>query len=240
MQINPDKCIGCENCLDYCPLGAIKMRGSVAWIDPDPCVECGTCYRSANCPAEAIERPELAWPRSIRQWFSDNSTRIPHLRSLGSGRGVDEVKNNDRTGYYKRGDVGFVVEVGRPGTSASFRDIEKLLRAMAAAGFMVTERSPLIPFLADRERGILKKEILGERVMTCSVEFKTKIEKIPEVIAVLRRLEPEVDTVFTVGVLSRVEPDGAIPTVPILKSLGIEPRPNAKINVGLGRPLVTD
>jgi hypothetical protein len=47
----------------------------------------------------------------------------------------------------------------------------------------------------------------------------------------------EIDTVFSVSMITKVEPDGRIPNVEIVKSLGYERLPNPKINVGLGRPL---
>jgi len=53
-------------------------------------------------------------------------------------------------------------------------------------------------------------------------------------------LEQEVDTVFTVAVMCRVNEDKSVPVLPILQQMGLSPRPNAKINVGLGRPLAND
>jgi len=44
-------CIGCEKCLDTCPLGAITMR-VYAVIDQDNCAGCGSCKDA--CPVEAI------------------------------------------------------------------------------------------------------------------------------------------------------------------------------------------
>ncbi len=237
MLIDSNLCLGCWECIDYCPVGAIGANADVAFIDLDICVECGTCLRSAPCPSSAFTRPELEWPRSLRQWFSDPATSIPRIRSLGAGRGVDEVKNNDRTGYYHDDLVGFIVELGRPGVSTSFCDIEKLLAALAGVGFHPVERSPMIPFLIDRQSGRLKEEILGERVLSCSLEFKMRMVRVPQFIEVLRRTEGKLSTVFTVGLLSVVHPDLSVPTLRVLANLGISARLNAKINVGLGRPL---
>jgi hypothetical protein len=38
-----------------------------------------------------------------------------------------------------------------------------------------------------------------------------------------------------VGVISRVNEDGTIPVIPILEKEGFKVRPNAKINLGLGK-----
>src|SRR6056297_1770187 len=43
--------IGCRNCLDVCPKGAIRSSGDIVEIDPGICGGCGNC--SAVCPTGA-------------------------------------------------------------------------------------------------------------------------------------------------------------------------------------------
>jgi NAD-dependent dihydropyrimidine dehydrogenase PreA subunit len=237
MLIDKDLCISCWNCIDYCPVAAIEQIEDIACVNLDICVECGTCFRWAECPTDAIIRPELQWPRSIRQWFSDPTTTIPGLQTLGAGRGVPEVKNNDRTGYYKGEEVGFIIELGRPGVSTSFKDIQKLLTIMSEADFCLTKRSPLTPFIVNAEKAELQEEILNERVLSCSLEYKTALQNIPDFINAIKKAEKKVDTVFTIGLLSIINSDFTIPTVNALDKLGVRYQPNAKINIGLGHPL---
>lgn len=54
IDVDPDKCNSCSNCVKFCPTEAIKVpEGEIAFIDKDACVGCGAC---ANvCPEEAIE-----------------------------------------------------------------------------------------------------------------------------------------------------------------------------------------
>ena len=60
MRVDGDKCIGCLDCVDYCPVEAIKEVPSegVVFIDDEDCVECGCCQY--ECPAKI---PLVHWIR---------------------------------------------------------------------------------------------------------------------------------------------------------------------------------
>jgi Fe-S-cluster-containing hydrogenase component 2 len=64
--IDEDKCIGCESCLNWCPMGAIRMGEEKAAIDQAECVECNVCRRVEICPVDAFVQKPLEWPRSVR------------------------------------------------------------------------------------------------------------------------------------------------------------------------------
>lgn len=51
--VDSDLCVGCETCVDECPVDAITMEDGIAVIDKDLCTDCGTCVDV--CPAEAIQ-----------------------------------------------------------------------------------------------------------------------------------------------------------------------------------------
>jgi len=241
MKVDQVTCSGCGECLSYCPVRAIHTVDGVAAVDLDRCVECGVCTRVFQCPTGSmiqLSPEELGYPRSIRRYLSDPISVSPV--TMGAGRGTEECKTNDRTGRVKRGQVGFGIELGRPGVSASFVDVEKLTMKIAALGIGFEERNPIRPLLKNPATGELKDEVKGERVLSLVVEFVTELSRTAQVIEALRSLEHELSTVFTVAVMCRVNDDKTVPVVTLLQELGIRPRPNAKINVGLGRPLVND
>jgi ferredoxin len=51
--VDPEKCEGCETCVEECPVEAISINDDgVAEVDADECVECETCIDV--CPNDAI------------------------------------------------------------------------------------------------------------------------------------------------------------------------------------------
>src|SRR5512133_1855193 len=236
MRVDEVTCTGCEECLPYCPVGVISMVDGVAVADQDGCVECGVCTRVYSCPSGSmvqLSAPELGYPRGLRRYFSDPLAVSPVTNA--AGRGTEECKTNDRTNRVKVGQVGFGVEMGRPGISTSFLDVEKITKKAASIGVEFEKFNPIFPLIKDPETGELKEEIKGERVLSLVIEFVTDLARTPEVMRALREVESEVDTVFTVAVMCRVAEDKTVPVLPYLQQMGLEPRPNAKINIGLGR-----
>ena len=51
--IDKDTCTGCENCVEICPVDAIKMVDDKAEVSDDDCIDCGQCVD--ECPVDAIE-----------------------------------------------------------------------------------------------------------------------------------------------------------------------------------------
>lgn len=234
MKIDPKTCIACELCVPYCPMNAISV-GEVAVIDQDECVECGVCYRAGVCPADCFIEEIHPWPRSVRATFSNplsehKETRVP-------GRGTEEMKTNDVTGVYKKGLVGITAEMGRPIMGTKFRDVEKVAQALARTGVKFAAQNPVTYLMVDQVTGKLNPEVLNEKVLSAMIECLVSQEKIPVVIKKLKEVAGQIDTVFSLDIITRLQPDGLVSWEKMLSEMGITVSINGKNNLGLGRPL---
>ena len=130
-EVNTDECVECSNCYRTLhkeglnPAVLRSVRRLLGWFH--------LSYESPIdvCPTGALSPPDLSWPRFVRRAFSDPqaprtsaqfdsnpNAPIPAF----NGRGTGEIKGNDVSGRLPRGDVGFVIELGRPGLGARLRD----------------------------------------------------------------------------------------------------------------------
>jgi len=235
MQIDQEKCVGCGSCVSFCPQDAITLAASGAQIELDDCVECGVCSRVGVCPTDAIFQQPLEWPRSVRAIYSDPLN--VHKETGLAGRGTEETKTNDVTGRFKRGMTGVALELGRPGIGSRLSELEKLSKALAKYG---VEFEPLNPLtnLIDPKTGELPAEIRNEKVLSAIIEFAVKDEQLLEALDLIADTAKSVDTVFSVVLGTRANVDGTWETAKLLKGTRYAYRPNAKINVGLGKPYI--
>ena len=235
MKIDPELCIACEACLPYCPMAAISMKDDVAAIDEDECVDCAVCLKSGCCPVDAFVFEPAPWPRSVRSTFSD--PRTEHKETKIAGRGTEEMKTNDVTGRFQRGWVGMGCEFGRPGIGTRFRDVDKVAQVLAKHGVEFEAKNPVTFLMEDPKTGKIRKDVLNEKVLSAIIECLYPIEKFEEIMNALKEVAKEVDTVFSVEVINRADPDGSYPLRKLLDKMGVPYYINGKQNVGLGRPV---
>jgi ferredoxin len=265
VEIDKKKCVGCGNCHAICTMGAICLdEDGKSVVNQEECVECFTCYRVLRsegyppwfvrvirmilsafrlqylsevdvCPTGALTPPELAYPRNLRASFSDPTTVHPGT-GIG-GRGTEEIKSNDVTGRLRKGEAGLVIELGRPGVGAYFRDIEKVAMCLAKLKPQFESNNPVTQLMVDTASGKMKDEVLNEKVMSAILELKISQERIPEFLDAMKEIQKDVDTVISMGIASRCLPDGTIPHEEWVKRAGYTLSPNGKTNLGLGRPL---
>lgn len=233
MLVNQETCAGCGECVPYCPVGAISLAAEVARIDRDECVECSLCLRIKNCTTGSIVREDLAWPRIVRNAMSD-VLAVHKITGLG-GRGTEEMKTNEVTGRYRKGFVGIAVEFGRPSLGARFYDIQKVAQAAVKFGADFEKDNPISALMADQKKAVFPGELLPEKILTGILEFIIEEKHLIPFLKLLEDISREIETVFSLGVMARCEPDGSLPVLDTLKGLGLELYPNGKTNVGLGK-----
>jgi NAD-dependent dihydropyrimidine dehydrogenase PreA subunit len=238
MIIYKTVCVGCGRCQPFCPLGAIHFEDMKSVVDQEACYECGNCLRVEICPVDAIvESPHVyEMPRALRKYFSDpNAT---HAATGIQGRGTEESKTNDVTLRCGPGEVGIAVEVGRPTLGMGLEDIQTITRALARNGITeIEENNPIHSMIQDPSTGDLKPELLQERVLSAIIEIQTQQDRLRHVLKTLKGVARKVDSVFTLDVYMLLEPGLTIPeeVLAAIEAEGFEWRPNAKINLGLGR-----
>jgi NAD-dependent dihydropyrimidine dehydrogenase PreA subunit len=236
MLINEDECSGCKLCFEHCPVGAIAMVEKKTKIDQDTCTECGNCKRANVCPEDAFEEIVHEWPRSIRAMFSNPYYEFEETRV--TGRGTEEMKTNDVTGRFGPNDIGFSVDVGRPGVGTRLCELEKISKAVAKVGVIFEADNPVTSILIKNVKtGELAPEIRNENILSAVVEFMVTPDKVVEVVNTLKQVAQRINTVFSLGVIGRVNEDGSVPVQSLLESENIYVRPNGKTNLGLGKPL---
>ena len=238
MRIDSEKCIGCQECVDFCPMSCMSEQDGVVVIDQEECVECGVCLRAGVCPTEAIYMPEesLQYPRAIRAQFSDPG--VWHPSTNQGGRGTEEMKTNDVTGRFRRGEYGMALEFGRPGIGARMTDLEKVLQVLVTMDVELEANNAVFAFLEEPLTGAVKPEFRNEKVLSAILEFKIREDQLEKVVRQLQPVLAEVDTVVSWGLATRFAKDGTLPVRSRLEVLGVPARPNAKINMGMGRPLI--
>lgn len=236
MRIDQERCVGCGTCLKYCALGAISLQAKKAVIDRDRCTECGSCFRSKCCKRDAFSPEDLKWPRLARAIMSDVTVVYKGI----AGRGTEEMKTNDVTGRYKDGYSGVVIELGRPSVSSSMRDLEYLAKIVRQHGGEFEDCNPITEFMANRDTGELKPELLNERVMSGIIEVILPNDRLIEMVEALLEGAKHIDTVFSLGVACKIDKNGNIPARDLLETIGLKPRLSYKVNVGLGRPEYMD
>lgn len=238
--INKELCIGCKICQRYCTVDAIHFipEEKKCHVDQVRCTECYVCLRQKVCPKGAIVPIELdSFYKQLQHVLSDPVEN--HGVTGVTGRGTEEVKTNDVSGRVQKGEVGICIDMGRPGKGVFLRDAEKVAMACAQAGVKLAtaDHTPLAALMPDLNTGKLVDECLDYHLLSCIVEGKCQEEELKHVLEALKKVEKEIDTVFSLGLIIRTDEKGQTKALDCLDELGIEQPHRGKVNVGLGKPL---
>jgi len=234
-SIDEALCGGCAKCTTICPVDAIQFDDGKAYIVTDECAECGVCTRSRICPHGAIQPGKLEWPRQLRALLSNPLAKFKSTQVYG--RGTEETKTNDSQDTYPEGEIGVIIELGRPVLGTRMVDVERVVRKFAARGYRLPTSNPVHSLVVDPAVGALKPEILQEKAISCLVEFNVPETAAGELMELLRELDREVQTVFNVCVAVRADAAGK-PRLDEVFGPGIHSLPQVKVNVGMARGIL--
>jgi len=81
LMVYPERCIGCEACLEVCPVGAISMEDGRILTDRAKCLACGRCAEACYANARTIS---VRW-MSIDQVIKGVIRDLPFYRKSGGG-----------------------------------------------------------------------------------------------------------------------------------------------------------
>lgn len=182
VSLNPDKCVGCTNCLRRCPTEAIRIRDGKARIDSSRCIDCGECIRMCSHKAkkavydrlEALDRFKwkIALPAPSLYGQFNNLSDLDYLIDGLYTMGFDDVYEVSRaaeivTGYTRHYLTG--KNLNKPVISSACPAVVRLIRLRypELCDHLLPIRSPMeIAAIearrkAMREHPELKKEEIG-------------------------------------------------------------------------------
>ena len=93
-MIEPDKCSGCEICVEKCQVNALKMNDeNIAEVNYDRCIGCGLC--APECPEEAIS----LIPKPAEEHHMPNETLHQQMARLRKRRGAEHIDRKQIVSY---------------------------------------------------------------------------------------------------------------------------------------------
>lgn len=104
LEIDKTKCVGCGNCVDVCPFGALSLEGDTVVVN-EKCTGCGACLEA--CPLMALRLPESPSPgigdlkqySGVWVWIEQFNGQMGNLaiEILGQGRRLADLRHSDLT-----------------------------------------------------------------------------------------------------------------------------------------------
>ena len=62
--VDRNDCIGCQICVNECPVDTIRMKDNIAMINMENCIRCGLCH--SVCPEGAVKHDSEKIPEEVQ------------------------------------------------------------------------------------------------------------------------------------------------------------------------------
>jgi len=174
-EINPDKCIQCDQCRSACRFDAISKANQYNQytVDPFSCEGCGVC--ELVCPADAILlKPAIAGELILYKNDSIFSTAQLKMGSGTSGKLVTEVKRQLKP---DSDHVDLTIIDGSPGIGCP------VIASLSGVDMVLVVAEPTISGISDMERIIKTATNFRVKVAVCINKYDVNMkntEKIME------------------------------------------------------------
>ncbi len=165
-EIDQNKCIECEQCIQNCRFKAIFADDGYK-VDLFACEGCGVC--EAICPVEAVSlRPAIAGELML---YADNgkvfSTAQLKMGSGTSGRLVTEVKKQMKLAVPPGTDLAIID--GSPGIGCP------VIASLSGVDMVLIVTEPSISGFSDMERIIKTAEIFRAKIAVCINKYDNNL-----------------------------------------------------------------
>ncbi|MGP8154419.1 MAG: FAD-binding protein [Smithella sp.] len=104
LEIDKSKCIGCGNCIDVCPFGALSLEGDTIVVN-EKCTGCGACLET--CPEMALSLPaglkagngDINQYSGVWVWIEQYKGQMGDvaIEILGQGRRLADLRHTSLT-----------------------------------------------------------------------------------------------------------------------------------------------
>jgi electron transfer flavoprotein alpha subunit/NAD-dependent dihydropyrimidine dehydrogenase PreA subunit len=104
LEVDKDKCVGCGNCVEICPFGALTLVGDTVVVN-EKCTACGACLET--CPTMALSLPVKQMPATedltrysgVWVWVEQFQGKMGEIavEMLGQGRRLADMRHSALT-----------------------------------------------------------------------------------------------------------------------------------------------
>lgn len=141
VKLIEDKCRGCTKCMNKCPMEAVRLKNSKAFVYEDKCIDCGECIRTCPYNAHVAERNNIEEIKAFRikiaipsvtlySQFGDyvsSSCINEAIKSLGFDEVFDITYACDISSEIARKEIEKIDKIEKPAISVFCPSIERLI-----------------------------------------------------------------------------------------------------------------